>query len=71
MKSPHVLLKVSFERMYFSAILKISLALILFGSVFLAFAAGTVNDRAPHECLDLCSVDSSLFAERLFPRRIC
>ena len=28
----------------------------------------TVNDRAPHEFLDLCSVNSSLFAERTFVR---
>ena len=36
---------------------------MLFGSVFQAFDADTVNDRAPHEFLDLCSVSSSLFAE--------
>ena len=70
-KSPHVLLKVSFEKMFFSAVLKIlivALALILFGSVFQAFAADTVNDRTTHELLDSCSVNSSLFAERIFPR---
>ena len=44
----------------------VALALILFGSIFQAFASDTVNDRAPHEFLDLCSVNSSLFAERIF-----
>ena len=38
---------------------------MLFGSVFQASAAHTVNDRAPHEVLYLCSVNSSLFAERI------
>ena len=46
----------------------VALALISFGSVLQTFAADTVNDRAPHEFLDLCSVSSSLFAERIFPR---
>ena len=46
------------------------LALILFGSVFQAFAADTVNDRAPHEFLDLCSVSSSLFAQRIYFHRV-
>ena len=51
-----------------SAVLKIlivALALILFGSVLQAFAADTVNDRAPHEFLELCYVNSCLFAERI------
>jgi len=43
----------------------VALALILFGHIFQAFAADMVNDRAPHECLYLCSVNSSLFAERM------
>ena len=44
------------KRCAFSAVLKVlivALALILFGRVFQAFAADTVNDRAPHEFLDL------------------
>ena len=45
------------------------LALILSGSVFQAFAADTVYDRAPHEFLDLCFVNSSLFAERIFENK--
>ena len=71
MESPHVSLKVSFKRCVFNAVLKtrtVALTLMLFGSVFQAFAADTVNDRAPHEFFDLCSVNSSLFAERIFPR---
>ena len=70
-KSSPVLLKVSFKRCVFSAVLKtlfVALALILFGSVFQAFAGDTVNDRTPHEVLNLCSVNSSMFAERIFPR---
>ena len=62
-KSPHVLLKVSFKNMYLSGILKIlivPLALILFGSEFQAFVADPVNDRAPHEFLDLCSVKGEM-----------
>ena len=54
--------------MCFSAVLKtptVALALTLFGRVF---AVDTVNDSAPHEFLDLCSVNSSMFAERIFPR---
>ena len=41
---------------------------MLFGSVFQAFAADTVNDRAPHAFLHLCSIISSLFAELVFPQ---
>ena len=57
------------KRRVFSAALKVlivALAQILFGSVFQDFAADTVNDRDPHEFLDLCSVSSNLFAERIF-----
>ena len=46
----------------------VALALILFGSVFQAYAADTVKHRAPHEFLDLCSVNSSFFAERILLR---
>ena len=62
--------KKALKRRVFSAVFKIlmvALALILFGSVFQAFAADTVNDRAPQEFLDLCSVNSTLFAEPIFP----
>ena len=31
-------------------------------------AADTVNGRAPHNCLDMCYVNSSLFVERIFPQ---
>ena len=48
-------------------ILIVALALILFGSVFQAFAVDTENARAPHEFLDFCSVNNSLFTERIFP----
>ena len=51
----------------FLKILIVPLALVLFGSVFQAFAADIVNNRAPHKFLDLYSVDNSLFAERIFP----
>ena len=55
----------------FSTVLKtliVALALILFGSVFQALAAETVNDRAPCKFFGLFSVNSSLFAERIFHR---
>ena len=64
-KRPYVLLKVSFEKMCFSAVLKIlivALALILFGHVFQAFAADTVNNLALHEFLAFCSVLYNVFA---------
>ena len=47
----------------FSAVLKlqiVAMALILFGNIFQAFAADTVNDRAPHKCLGLCYVNCSI-----------
>ena len=53
--------KGALKRCDFSAVLKILivvLALILFGSVFQAFAVLMVNDCAPHKFfLDLCSVN--------------
>ena len=48
-ESPHVSFKVSFKNIVFSAVLKtptVALSLILFGSVFQAFAVDMVNDRA-------------------------
>ena len=56
--------KQALKRCVFNVVLKtqtVALALILFGSVFQVFAADTVNDRAPHKFLDLCSVNCSLF----------
>ena len=41
-------------------ILIVELPLILFGSVFQAFAADTVNGRTPHEFLELLLIAACL-----------
>ena len=57
MESSHISLIVSFKKMCLQGCLEDTdccTGSMLFGSVFQAFAADTVNDRAPHEFLDLC-----------------
>ena len=41
----------------------------MFGNVFQAFTVDTVNDRAPHNVFNLCSVNSSLLMAAVFCNR--